>query len=388
MQHFQQFTASLKELESEKSAKSEAKILAQQQAADAATEEAARAARFAEQQMTEADLQRSQAAINRVQAGGEVLQNAIDMIKTVDTRARGKAAITQEEKELTDERTEKKNKAEALAASLKEKGEKRALATKEQAQKTATAIKEQKTKRILKEKKDAHDAIHDEGYQKGLAHAQQVFQEAQKAQARAAATEAARSQAEGVESKAKALLKAADGVKSPSLSPVQQRAAKLVKTAVDKGTGHGSMAKTVEDANEKLTSHMQDTGGVHAEKTAKKAQLGINSAAAATGEIGTVQAKKDVQDAAKKVAHQHASDQAGKEAIEAVKKADIANAKDAAKPIQLSSTERVHFNAVRDTLNEAISDAQKGSESEEDIEDATHNALMELTDEEDDDDDE
>jgi len=337
--------------------------------------------------MTEADLQRSQAAINKVQAGGEVLQNAIDMIKTVDTRARGKAAISQEEKDLMDERAQKKSKAEALAASLKEKGEKRALAAKEQAQKTATAIKEQKAKRILKEKKDEHDPIHDEGYQKGLAHAQQVFQEAQKAQARAAATEAAKAQAKGVESKAKALLKAADGVKSPSLSPVQQQAAKLVKTAVEK-PGRAGMEKIVEDDNEKLTSHMQNTGGVHAEKTAKNARLGINSAAAATGDIGTAQAKKDVQDAAKHVAGEQADDQAGKQAVEAVKKADKAAAKDAAKPILLTSTERVNFDALRDTLDEAISDVQKGGESEDDVEDATHNALMELTDEADDDDDE
>merc|ERR1711918_160210 len=109
---------------------------------------------------------------------------------------------------------------------------------------------------------------------------------------------------------------------------------------------------------------------------------------AATGDIGTAEAKKDVQDAAKQVAGERADDQAGKQAVAMVKKADKADAKAAAKPIQLTSVERLHFNAVRDTLDEAISDVQKTGDSEEDVEDATHNALMELTDEEDDDDEE
>jgi hypothetical protein len=361
VKHFQEFTANLKELESEKAAKSEAKILAQQEAADAATEEAARAARFAEQQMTEADLQRSQAAINKVEAGGETLQNAIDTMSTVDTRARGKSAIEGEEKALAEEKANKKAKKEAELAATKEKATKAALSQKEQAEKAATAIKEQATKRVLKEKQDARTKIHDEGYQKGVAHAQEVFQSAQKAQAKAAATEAARAKAEGVEKKAKALLKAAGDVKTPSLSPVQEQAAKLVHEAVnDEDSGDkSSIADKVESANTQLKSFMHETGGVQAEKTAKKTQLGINSAAAATGEIGTAEAKKDVEAAAAQVAGQQADKQ--------IKKAYTNDAK---APVLAATGAEVHFADMQDVLNKAIQDVRKSGDSDGATDDA------------------
>merc|ERR1711939_1267063 len=101
LKHFQEFNTRLRALENEKSAKTEAKIHAKQSEANRATKAAARAARFAEQQMAAADLQKSQAVINRADTANAVLESAIYAVKTADARARGAASLEQEQQRVS-----------------------------------------------------------------------------------------------------------------------------------------------------------------------------------------------------------------------------------------------------------------------------------------------
>lgn len=293
MEHFHQFTASLKQLENEKSAKFEAKIQAKQALADAATQEAARTARFAEQQLTEADLQASQASINKAAAAGERLQASIQYISNVQPRARGMVSIREEKKALADEKSQKLKEKEDAIALAKEKSQKAVLEAKETKMKKEENEKEITKKTIAKEAQSKHDAIAKEGYQKGVAHARSVFLKKSKEEAQDQATAEATTKAVDVEKDAKSLLKQADAVHADSLSPTEAQATKLVKEAISKTQVGGVADQVVNAASQKLKAFMNDpkaapTVGI---------KLGVETAAAVNNKISTKAAVTAVNDA-------------------------------------------------------------------------------------------
>lgn len=305
MEHFHQFTASLKQLENEKSAKSEAKIQAKQALADAAIQEAARTARFAEQQLTEADLQASQAAINKAAAAGERLEASIQYISNVQPRARGMVSIRAEKKALADERSQKLKEKEDAIELAKEKSQKAVLEAKETKVKNEENEKESTKKTVAKEAQSKHDAIAKEGYQKGVAHARSVYLKKAKEEVQDKAKAEATTKAVDVEKDAKALVKEADVVHADSMSSTEAQATKLVKAAISKTQVGGAAEQAVNAASQKLKAFMKDPT---AEPTVGT-KLGVETAAAANDKTSTKAAITAVNNA--KIAAAQAAAQEG-----------------------------------------------------------------------------
>jgi len=298
--HFKNFTGSLKELVGEKSSKAEQKIVAKQAMVDAATEEAARAARFAEQQMTEADLQSSQAAINKASAAGAQLQNAIDVMRTVDVRSRGHVSLMAEKSAVAQEKKEKLRLKEEELAKAKEDKTKADLAAKEKASKAKASAQESKQKTVASEKKGKHDVVHDEGFQKGVEHARSVYEKKMQQRAVAAASALATQRALTVEKDAKALLKEADAQSDAGKSSVQQEAHRLVRGAVDQvQAASGDASDAVDDASQELKSFMTKNVPPPPDAEPQKTTLGVETAAAGAGQLGEDDARKELQKAEK-----------------------------------------------------------------------------------------
>jgi hypothetical protein len=293
IKHFKEFTASLKELETEKSAKAEKKIQQKQHEVEVATQAAAKVARFAEQQMTEADLRASEAAMNKVSAAGATLQNAIDTVKTVDARSRGHASIAAEQEALVDERAEKEKTKLAAVQKAKEKKVKKNLAAKENTSKALQAAKENKKKSVAKESKEKHDTISKEGYSKGYQKAIDLAKRQALEQAKVQQQQLAAEKAQGVEKQAKAIQK----VEQTPQTPLQQETRRLVGQAVSKTKASGGeiAGAAVKDAASALSRYMH----THPDgsKSITHAKLGVETAAAAGGSLGATSAKKALHQA-------------------------------------------------------------------------------------------
>merc|ERR1711959_365719 len=305
LKHFQEFNTRLRALENEKSAKTEAKIRAKQSEANRATKAAARAARFAEQQMAAADLQKSQAVINRADTANAVLESAIYAVKTADARARGAASLEQEQQRVlkTKQRTLEKKKKSLTKA--KEQKAKVALEVVERKKKAVARAKELHIKQVDNEKREKHARTAHEGFVKGVAFAKEKRAKRDAKNANVVAAHAAERKAKmmlrshkkaakkamkKVRKAKKAVKKAARKAKKKALralSPVQRQARNLVKHAVGRtqhaknpraqaahevASGNAALRKMVVKAGKKFVK----AGGAFAKSVAKSS---VNKAA-------------------------------------------------------------------------------------------------------------
>jgi len=274
LKHFKEFSDKLKKLENEKSAKAEARTAKAQRRADAATQEAAKAARFADEQMAEADLQASHAMINKAKAAGAILRSTIERVRTVDTRSRGHVAIAGEKLALVNERKDKVRAKQMAAEEVAERKTKLAMQTKEVETKADDRVKEVAKKQVIKEAKAKHDKIEQTGYEKGIKHAQALFDAKQnKANKKKAAMLNAKKVA-AVETKAKALLKVARKVKAREETPEQSQARKLVREAVATTAVNHDAGAAVDHASQELKAFLKSNAGVAAEKKSHKDLIG------------------------------------------------------------------------------------------------------------------
>jgi len=168
LKHFAQYNKRLETLENEKSAKVQAKVDAKQELVHVAQQRAARIARFAQAQMAAADIQKSETAISKANAAGEMLKRAIYKVRTVDTRARGHASLEIEKQmALAKKKKALESKQKALAKALEKKA-KLAAKTKEAKKKRRTKKKEIRKKKAYNEKAKKHAKIVKESFTKGV----------------------------------------------------------------------------------------------------------------------------------------------------------------------------------------------------------------------------
>jgi len=199
LQHLHQFTEQLKMVDNERVVKSNARINSEEEQVEKSTEDAASAARFAEEQLAESDILKSQAVISQVSAADEVLARAIYAANTADSRARGEAALEDEKGVvLAAQEATLRAKKEALARA-KEQKSKLVLKAAEKRSKAEANVKEKGNKVVMKERAQKKAKIAREGYSKGVKYMQQQYKN------RLANRQAKLS----VESKAKGLLKGA-----------------------------------------------------------------------------------------------------------------------------------------------------------------------------------
>jgi hypothetical protein len=274
LKHFKEFSSQLKKLESEKSGKAEKRTEQSEKREQTAVEEAARAARFASVQKTEAELQASKALRGRVGAARETLKNAMYMVSTMDTRARGQAAKVAEKRALVSERAKKKAAVIAKQEKTQEVAAKKVVEMKETKTKAADKIKEVAKKKVIKETQTKNNKIKNEGYQKGLAHAKALFDAQQKkiSDKKAAVEKAVKTHA--VESKAKALLKQANKVKQAENTPEQTQARKLVKEAVATTAINHNAGAAVDHASKELRAFLHSKEGAEAQHQEHKVVVG------------------------------------------------------------------------------------------------------------------
>jgi hypothetical protein len=260
LKHFQQFNVRLKALQNENAAKNQAKLAAKGKQVHKATLAAARAARFAEAQMTEADLQRSQAVINKADTANAILKKAISHVNQADTLAHGTVYVEEEKQRLLAEKKHALERKEKKLALAKEKRKKIQIKAAEAKGKSKAKKMEKAKKKALKEKTAKNDRLLHEGFVKGVAHQKEISAKvAAKALAARTAKAAARAAKKG-ERKAKALLKKskvpkkkAPKKKKGPMTPADQ-ARQLVRKAVDATMG-------AKDENKAATADVADAEG-------------------------------------------------------------------------------------------------------------------------------
>merc|ERR1712072_1511928 len=213
------------------------------------TKAAARAARFAEQQMAAADLQKSQAVINRADTANAVLESAIYAVKTADARARGAASLEQEQQRVLKAKQRTLEKKKKSLTKAKEQKAKVALEVVECKKKAVARAKELHIKQVVNEKREKHARTAHEGFVKGVAFAKEKRAKRDAKNANVVAAHAAERKAKmmlrshkkaakkamkKVRKAKKAVKKAARKAKKKALralSPVQRQARNLVKHA-------------------------------------------------------------------------------------------------------------------------------------------------------------
>lgn len=256
---FKHYTVKLKQITSEEKAKEAEKLLAGKHQVDLYQQEAAKAARIAETQTTELDLQKSHASISQVRAARAMLAQAIHEVSTVDTRARGRASIVAEHDALMAQAKKRKEEALADIRKAKEGVEKQHI------RKAHMKAAERHAKAAAKEairvrKKAAEDKkIANVAYAKGKADADGVYER-----------QLAAMHVKAVEKEAKALLQAQQppSVASPTVPPPlspKEDYAKLAKDLVDKAvhdtaTGASGTKAAVQAAINGLKAHEASVG--------------------------------------------------------------------------------------------------------------------------------